>query len=610
MASSLEINDPNLIAELDKAEQEYSNSAVEISDPNLISQLDKLEQSSSQPVSEEVKRYDPLDMQVVGKSDRIDLSLPTAVVSGLGNFGADVGESVVNAGTWSLDKLGIIDPKTKKDIDNYIKQGANTLRVTPNEDGDVFEKAAAKHPYVAQGTKYAGDALALIKSVPGKIAGIGTLGNVAARAGTSALVSAGISGPETPDQDLAAGVGAGLSLATDAFVGGIGKLAKTPIVLNQFKKMVGKIQKDVVKDGFMSLDDKAGASIANYANTAKEVENNNWSQLKSIKGPINLSTITQNATQLSQTPGLMPEQSSKIQDLVSNLSNTKSMEDLIKMKQTLGQYFPAFSGKAATDTIYNKFKILQNSVNAEIASKASAAGMKGLFDKANQFHKDVVEPLYGNGGFDIATAFSNKANDPSTYASLINNVLNNGLKSPEALKSSLSKMDDVGSQLIQDKIVSNIFSQLLDSPEQFNKNKAMYKLNSYLTKLKPALSKETISKLKGVRKLLALTGAVSKTAAEKGTMTTQLLGGGTTGGAIGGSLGMALGGPVGAGIGAGIGSAVGFKATLPVLHKIHDFINSPNGLRILQGIGEGKPWVRQVQQVLIQAPAAGIAISK
>ena len=582
--------------------------------------------SVSQESSSKVN-FRPLDNQIQAtepqispqSDDRPITNRVLAGVAGLSNAGAAVGETVVDAGTWLLNKIGAISPNTKKQMDAYVSGATKVLKTEANPNGDMFEKAVAQHPWVAKGSELAVEVPAVIKTiVPNmtsvakgaplleKALSVGTnqLGQIAANVPIAAGM-VGASGGSIEDQDYA---GKLTAIATPLVNAGgklIGQAAQKGLLGNNIKNMVAPISKELADNNQLSMTDKAAASISNLATKVKDVENSNYNNIKQIPGTIQASNINQQLNYMLKNTGskqvaggawdhsqsmLEKPQLNAIVNVLNDSSNLKTMDDAINLKRTLSAGYSNFSGKT-TDLNYKLYKNIQNTVDTAIHDKAKDAGLGSDWVLANKFHKDVVAPLQDANAFDIMKATANKDINPEEYNLVTKTLFTKASQSPQAMKALLSTMDDQGSKIVEQNFIHQTFKDIIDSPDQLNPNQALLKVNQFKGKFGSVLSKDSNDVLKGLKTLLEDSGAV---AGKSQSSVAKQLGKYTLGGGIGAAAGGLVAGP----LGAGIGTAIGATAANQAFKQISNLLDTPVGIKLLKGISEGKPWTKAINRAL------------
>ncbi len=532
-------------------------------------------------------------------------NVPASVVSGFANTGANLFEGGVDAVTWLGEKLGAIDPKIaeqmKKQVGEDMDKHFRSSERTPA--GDVFNESRMKYPAASAIPQAALEVGLLSKATPpivkpvsgaGMVPGaVNVAANLGLQSGSGALVGAGLAGGDTKNQDNAAMIGA----AIPPLISGLGAGIKSGAQLlsskfgwaDELKNVVAPINKELVMNNQLNTNDKAAASINNFVSKAKEVGDANWQQIKDLPGTITPTKINVKLNTILNNKNLPPEQASIFHQIQEDL-NTRvdSMTNALKFKQSLSDYFSKMKGTSS----YQDFQDVKKLVNQQIEARAESAGLGKAFKFANQYHKDIIDPLQKNGSFDIAKAFQNKDNDPSTYAKAVTNLVQKSSQSPQKMKAFLLNMDDAGSKIVEQSMIKSSLDDLLQAPEAFDKNKALRLINKNINKFEGVMSADSIKALNGVKKILTQHGA---TEAKEG------LAGATNSSYFQHSLGAVGGGALGSMLGP-VGSAVGAVAGIGLAPKLIQFISnsleSPQGMAILRSIGSGKPWTKHLGSIL------------
>lgn len=562
--------------------------------------------------------------------DQTGVGPGTAVISGLSNAGANLIEGTVDAGAWLMEKIGAIKPEfaeamkanVKKDMDQLFRSGEETL------PDDVFEKSREQYPALSaipQAVTEVGSmmkmnptAIKVAKSAPTSIK-LGTaLFNQLTSAGSNALIGAGTAGPNTQDQDFAAMTGAFGSLAINSIGSLIKQAAKSGLLNSTLKNAVEKINKPLFADGDLTLNDKAAQSITNLATSVKTIEDSNYSKIKQLPGTIPIVPVTRSAAEILKENGstfspkkgwnhsnsiLDNKQQGVLIGAIKSAQQMTTMEQAILLKQDLSASSKLFTKGNAPANVYDAYKALQKQIDGFIATKAESAGLSGDWQLANRFHREIVVPMQDAGSFDVANALKNKEANPTEYAAAIKGLLPKpNSTTPQEVRALLSTMDSAGSKILEQHFIKSTLDDLVDNPENFNASQALMKLNKITNKYSKVLSRDSVLALKGIARIMKESGVVPAGAGKgaSGADSTYLAH--YAGGTVGASIGAMMGGPIGAGVGSIIGIAVGPK----VINSLSKVLDSPAGLSILKGVGQGKPWAKDVGNLIRLAPSAGI----
>lgn len=589
------LSNEELLALHKQSSQSSSTDLSKMSNDDLLA-LHKQMTAQAAPAAAPAK-----SMSQVPEGESFATSPGAAAIAGASNAGANLIEGTVDAGAWILDHLGaskFADQMKKHVRDDMDKLFRSSERTDAN---DTFEKAREAHPAISAVTQAGTEVGALSKLFPASTpapAGAGVLGklgnfakNSAIQGSASALVNAGMAGPNTADQDTAAKVGFFLPAAVNAAGATIKSATKIPFVKDKLKSIVDVMSKPLLASN-MNLTDKAAESITNFANKADEVGNSNWDSIKSIPGTINSSPIDKTISGIKSKYGekLDPKLANVLDDISDRAGQMKTMDDAIKLKQMISRQSKNFRVGNVSDDLADSYKSLRTNVDKAIEAKAASVGKGSDWTLANKYHREVIVPLDDAGAFDISKAFQNRETNPSEYNRAVKSLLTN--LTPQKTKALLSTMDDSGSKILEQNIVKTIFDDISINPEQFSPNEALIKLNRSIAKYDGILRKDSINTLKGIKKLMQDAGIRGVTA--KGgiiNLRTSLQFGA---GGLGAAVGSMAGGPAGG----AAGSLAAFAITPTILRGIDHMINSPIGLSIIRGIGEGKPWTKEVSNLL------------
>lgn len=528
-----------------------------------------------------------------------------AAISGLSNAGSNVlFEAPIKAVTWLGEKLGVIDPKIAQhmkdevsaDAEKWFKSSENTPK------GDVFNESRMKYPAASAIPQAALEVGLLSKAMPPAVKTTSPLGSLAAntavQSGSSALMSAGLAGNSTKDQDTAATVGAFIPPLVSGLGAGIksgaSALATRLGLTDTVKKIVSSISQDLVNNNQLSTSDKAAQSVNNMVTKAKEIENEQYNTIREVPGTIKIAPIQKTTRDiLTDNPKLATDQAAIFERISQDAGKIRTMDDAIRFKQSLGDYYTKLKGTA----VYQDFLKLRSQVDNSIALKAEQAGLGNDWKAANNYHKQVIDPLNKNGAVDLSKAFNDRERDPSTYADAVKTVISTAKRSPQQMKALLLSMDETGSKIIEQDILKTTLDDVVVNPEAFDKNKALRTINQNINKFQGVLSNDSINAMKGVKKLLQKGGA---------TEAKQGLAGATNSSYFQHSLGAGVGGAVGSAfgpVGSVIGGVAGIGILPPILKVAGQLLESPQGLAILKSIGLGRPWTKHLGDII---KAAGV----
>lgn len=509
-------------------------------------------------------------------------------IAGLSNAGANIAETIGNAETWTLDKLGVINPKTKADIDSYINKSFKGLRTEANPNGDVFEQSLAKHPIIGSVAQAIPEVITTAGVGPGKTftaaQDAGTLAkmgvsaaNMGVQAAVNAPIAAGMIGGQDPQsQNIAAGITAAAGPIVSTLGTGLNWLGKSPLLKNKLGQLLDGTNKYLTNNESMTVNEKAGQSIANNYNKIDEAENAAWQTVKNIPGTINSKPLTQKLEVIKGIKNISEKQLGIINNIEDNVSNLTDMESAISLKQMLSANRKNFTKGQVSDRVYKQYMSLKDTVDNLISIKADEAGLPGAWQDANRIHSKLKVPLLDGGADDIAAVINKKVSDPNSYNQVeYNNTLKDLIakktKTVEDTRALLNTMDSDGSKIIENFKIKSILQDLQSNPLDFNKDKALTIINRTINKYDGTLSADSINTLKGIQKTLKTGGAMA---------TTQNI---NRGGIL--------------------QSIPGYQNIM--LH-IENMLDSPQGIAIFKGIGEGKPWARQIGQAIRLAPVAAL----
>lgn len=570
-----------------------------------------------------------------------------AGVAGAANAGASLLESGVDAALWATDKLGITDPNISKEAKQNLNSdlNKNVRSGTEQSPNDTFSQAYAQHPVVGKGVEYGIDTGMLAKTTLGKLlpgagAGVGAA-NLASRIGANALIGAGISGPDSANQDLGATASALLTPLGDLVTAGIAKGAKMLDLPNKINKILTPIYDKIAKNKDLSIEDRAVQSEAAFSQKAIDANNANYKAIKEMPGQVNPLPLQNAIEQLGKDTGsvklntngkivwnhdnssLSDPQKKALLSIWQDASKMKNMEDAVILRQQIAGTQSLFRGAGVSKTAFNGFSDLKDKIDNAIGKIAEQNGLKGNFDFANNFNRNVIQPLNEAGSIDRLGALASKqrqeafnqqqaatgkaiqAPTPPEYTKATKQIFTTNM-TPQQVKGILSRMDGNGRQVMEDKFIQDMFKDVVQTPEDFNKNAVLLKVNQTINKYKDVLSDETLKTFGGIKTLLQQAGAEAK----KTGMNNDTYFQHTLGALIGGGLGSVIAGPVGG----GIGVAAGIGLLPKVLGKAGSFaqglLDTPRGHALLKYIESHPNMAKKILQPLIQTPAASTSTKK
>lgn len=518
-------------------------------------------------------------------------------IAGLSNAGANAIEGVVDAGAWLFDKLNIISPQTaqamkdsvQKDMDEFFRSSDRSPA------GDIPNQARMNNPIASSVAQAAGEVgiLAGLNPTSGLTGTAGKIADTALQSGTGALVGAGLAGPKTEDQDNAALWGAAIPPVLQAAGAGVkataGALANKFGLADELRSMTASINKDLLRNNQMDIDQKAGASILSKVNAAKEIENQNYNQIKTIPGTVNPVDVSSNIQKLTQNKSLNGNQLELLSDLQKQLDTVTNMEGAIALKQTIGRYGKNFLVPDVSESTYKAYRNIATSLDDAIENRAKEFGLEGQWKKVNQYHKDTMLPLSENGAMDIADAVA-KGPGTQAYQTEMQNFTKKAMATPAALTKALKQMGDGdGAKIMQQAMVKNILDGIDINPKSFDNNAALRKVNVMIDRFKGVDAPDVKDALKGIKTVLEKHGITEEKVIKDPSAIRMMVG------SMGAGIGQAImPGP----IGATIGASVGFTTGPAVVQAISKLLASPGGMMILKGIGQEKPWAKQVSNLL------------
>lgn len=574
-------------------------------DPNTAKQVvTGFDPNSAKPIDEPVQTQDDSIAPVIAHGvDEVSTFRPVekakAALSGAANAGVDFLNGVADFPAYIASKIPglnkLVTPEAAQRQFDDNQQGLDLLR--PENYFPSLKDAKQNNPLsyatgylpaaLATGTRSFGllnDALKIPQATKGIAAFLTKQPSQIAAAG----ITSSLTGHDMASKDTAAELGMASAPAlnvTGAALSQLGKGGEAKVLL---KQELQKASAPLLQGNFTSYDDAAGASIANLGTKAKEIENANYAAIKGIAGTINQKPVTRTIFDIGKkTQGTSDEQKAILQDLFESAKNMQTMDDALKLKQSLSKFYTLFSGKNATDTVFNKYKTLQNQVDSAIGMKAESAGLGKAWDLANRYHKEVIKPLQDFGIDDVMQAVAQKDQNPTQYAAAVDGLINKGLKTPNKLKSLLTSMDQGSSSLVEGAIVKKLFDGLNNNSETFSFPTTYKKLNDYIHQFQGTLSTDSINTLKGVRAIISDRNLHRPAAKE---MFASMMVGGSLGGALGASLG-----PGGAAVGSLAGMAAGPKVSQAITH----LLDNPTGVFILRGIGAKAPWQNSAKKAIL-----------
>ena len=560
-----------------------------------------------------------------------------AMTAGASNVATAIGTVPFKAGNFIAGLTGFISPKTKQQIDTYINKGSKPFETSPDEEStDVFNRSAAEQPLHYYGTQAGMAVPALAKSMPDTLAKASGIVGGLGRAGYNATLSAGLSDPE--NQNLAAGLGAGVSLGVDIIAKGVQSaghyLTKQPRVERLIDKSYAKLDKFVTDtkqwlQGKTSAEINAGA-LSNRYQAAHNAEQKLYSQLKEI--PLESKQLTEfpkfskmidTVITKGEKDILTSTQKTVLKNASTRLKSAKTMSDLLNVRYNLSTGFNKFDKGKSTDSTYALYSQIRNQVDDIISSNATKAGKGKIWEMGKKMHENVILPMREhklniiNQGLktDPTSPLKGLANETKSLNLSELKIGTGKTTSATALKNQLKFLPPKDREIAGHEIVKKTLYNLTDDPEHFNLLTADKDLTQYITRYKTALPKKSLTVLKGAHRIINQIQRLEKIAnAPKlqggggytARMTTAMGAGASLGAGIGGAEGYRRGGATGALLGTLGGGAIGAFGGYAGALKFNKFIRTEYGFKLLEGIGEGKPWASEIAQAIRMTPSAGL----
>lgn len=590
---------------------------LENSSSNVNSQPDMAQQpvANAPQAVQEATTFDP-----VGKA--------TAATAGVANAAATGLEAGIDAALWATDKLGITNPK----VSAQAKQMANrdiTANLRSGVEGapnDAFTQATNKYPVTGAIAKYgAGTGLALA-ATPGQVLpqAAGKAANFLASTGINALEGAGLSGQDSGNQDVGAAIGAGgTALGSLASVGVNKAITSMYSAGTKIKNFLKPINEQLLADGALTVPEQALKAESTYTASILHQNNSNYSMVKNIPGSIDGSLVTKKASNMLQgadgkidTSLFSSPQLNVIKSIQEDAKKLNNMEDAINLRQYIASNKSLFQGKGVSSSVMDQFSNLKSTLDAQIGTKATEAGLGDAFKKANEFNEFYVQPLRDSNATDRLKIMTQQAKRNDIISNLKpgqpvppeNPEYTQAIKqifpvnpTPQKVKELISRMGadgTAGNKIMQNYFIKQTFDEISSNPENFNKNNALIKVNQIVNKYKDVLSKDTLNTLSGAANVLKEAGATAEKSGLKSDSYVMHYAGAIIGGGIGGAFG---GGP-GAAIGSMAGIAAGPAVAKLIGKPIKGLLDSQKGQELLQYIAKHPTAAKK----LFQGSALGI----
>lgn len=528
----------------------------------------------------------------------------TALVGGM----SDAAASTITGAGWLLNKLGVISPTTKKQIDKVFESAK--LGYKGNGTDDPFNKAATKDPIPA----LVGQLAPLsVTNVPRMGAGaLGLANKVLGNAVINASQAAGMAGTTPAAQDAAGGLGSTISAGLDLAGGAIGRLAKTPLLRKELTNTANSVTDYLNQKGFNSIPEAAGEVLNTVVAKVKAHDTANWNAIKGLPGVIDTSPINQISKQImdiGQGGNLLAKpQVIALQDLTTQAGAVKSMEDIVDLRNNLADAKQLFSNpKETPKAVRSYYNHMQNAIESQINEKAKAAGLGAALSDAKDYYRQIVSPMKDVGGYDmnrlaneIKTGQENGQDMSLLSMELQKNQQrafgNLGLN-PAKTKQILPLLGTEGQKLAEQSFIKKKFDDILANPESLDQNALLGELNKWKLQNRGVISKDNMQTVDGAIKLLEQLGAVGGKKASQNAEMLGKMGAWSVGAGIGGSVGYQTGGIPGAIIG-GLSGPLASGAFAKGSQAVRSLLNSPQGVTILKGIQEGRPWLAPLKKLI------------
>lgn len=550
----------------------------------------------------------PIDQKLGDDPRTVDeqgVSEGTAMLGGISSAAVEGLKVPARGANWLINRIGVTSPETKKSIDQYIEGALPSATVSPNSQGDVFEKSAAKHPNFYNAAKYGMGGYLLSKSLPVASLAVPGLGGVALRTGLNMPIAAGLAGNDTSNQDLAASATAVLYPAISGITAGVSKGAQyLSKKLGDEKHVLNWIQNTKQWLNGKTTNQLSAESIANRYNQSLARGEALSNKIRQV--PLDQTAADQvientnpeiNRILQQYTTQLNPAQQTVLHNIQQRVAHSNTIDHFWQLRKYINSQFKNFKQGQVIDEVGTLYNNVLDSVNNVIKSSADKVGKGQTWDHLNKLYSQVIYPLRELGAEDIASGLKGSPKEVANAVNLAKLPINLVESTdPQKLKSLLMSMDSHGQQIAQSKIVLNTLNKLVDNPDNFNYNTAHQKLSLYIEKYKQVLNKPAIHQLKGLQKLLT---GLQSSFTPGGGYTARF----ATGPGLGATIGSAIGYKAGGFPGAVAGGAIGAFGGPMLMRQIKDLLASPTGLKLLQGLGEGKPWLNSIKQGLILAPA-------
>jgi len=515
-----------------------------------------------------------------------------AVLTGVSDTMSNVLDNSAKGGTYLLEKIGAISPKTKdqvnKSLDNFFKYGKKEALYP----GDPFAQAAEAHPYVT-GAAQIVSALPIYgaTTAPASLLGGSKLAAGALNTGITAAQAAG-SASDLPQeaQDSAAKWGAGIYAALGAGGAMLSNAAAKPLAKQELTQIAAPYaDKSILRQASQLLEGKVKQVMA---------ENNALFQpLREMPGSIQKYNAKEliNGMLTSGDDVLSGVQKRHLQDVAKALDSTDDMAKALDLRNVIKDGTSLFKNGVASPAYVKQYKALLGDLENQINSVAASNGLKTDLKTALDHYANQVVPLKKAKALELLDLSKRAAKDPmweKAYTKQMNSFFKGFGVDADRTKAILPMLGGKGQDLAQQVAIQKFFGNLLDSPDALKPNQLLGKINTWDSKFKNVLSPENRKVFDGAKKLLNSVGAVAgKPEGSTIVRSAERLAGTGT---VGSSLGYLAGGPVGAAVGLGVGIAGPIAAN----KAIKAMLNSSVGIHILKGIAEGRPWLNATKKAI------------
>lgn len=312
-----------------------------------------------------------------------------AVVGGMANGGADIAEGLGDTPTFILKHLHMISPETANKLYQATANNAKMFR-PDSTSSDAISQSVNEHPNVARIAKTGVDLMGLAvgnKMIPTSLLSSGSAApvvNIAARAAGQGLLGQAAADADHKDAGAVLGMAASPLLeAGGAVLGVLGnKVGATDAVNN----VLSSVSNSKIKQAYASIR-AMPFSVADSTNKNSAVDDiNKFVQTK------------QNV--------LTPMQSNVLQDTAETLQNATSHDDVLTALQGLSKKVSIFSGSNATDSVYQGYNNIKNSIGDVLNEAASRNSISDALNSANDIYKQ---------GTQVNKIFGSLPNDPSNF---------------------------------------------------------------------------------------------------------------------------------------------------------------------------------------------------